>query len=152
DQPAVFGVRRDSGQRDVVLDARQLELGHALGHVSIQGAAHPAAVEGEARGSLDELAERPERHDHLLFRMVCTVAAIASPIAPSGRTCCAAPSSTAARGMPYTTDVVASCANVVAWRSRIARSPSAPSRPIPLSTTPIALGPSADSERRSTDP
>ena len=65
-------------------------------------------------------------------------ASMASAMAGSGRTCSAAPSSIASRGMPKTTQVASSCAMVRAPAWRILSSPCAPSAPMPVSSTPTA--------------
>src|SRR6185312_5031523 len=59
-----------------------------------------------------------------------------SAICPSGSTTCTPPACTAAFGMPAMIDVSLSWAMPVAPASRIARRPAAPSRPMPVSTTP----------------
>ena len=59
--------------------------------------------------------------------------------AGSGSSASTAPSACAAAGMPQTTLVGSSWPMVSAPASRIVRSPAAPSRPMPVSSTPTAL-------------
>ena len=68
-----------------------------------------------------------------------------------GSTHCAAPIATASPGMPHTTLVSSSCAMVGLPASRISRRPRAPSLPMPVSSTPMALRPAfCATERNST--
>jgi hypothetical protein len=67
----------------------------------------------------------------------------AAGISSSGRTAFAAPSAIAAFGIPKTTQVLSSSAKVAAPAFRSARSPRAPSSPMPVRRMPIARGPAA---------
>ena len=83
-----------------------------------------------------------------------TSSASRAAILAGGRTYAAAPSSAASRGMPYTTQLASSWAKVTAPRARIRSSPSAPSRPMPVSRQPAAPAPysaATDSNSTSTE-
>ena len=71
--------------------------------------------------------------------------ATAAPIARRGRTCSAAPSWSAAPGIPQTMLLARSCAKVRHPRSRSASMPRAPSAPMPVRSTaaPVQAGTSA---------
>src|SRR5436190_5295573 len=71
-----------------------------------------------------------------------------SAIWPSGNTASTPPACTAAAGMPEMTAVSRSWAKPLPPASLIARKPSAPSRPIPVRTTPTLRAPYASAMER----
>ena len=68
---------------------------------------------------------------------------ISGPMAPSGRIRSARPALATAPGMPQTTEVAWSWASTLPPRSTMAREPTAPSEPMPVSTTPSTEAPTA---------
>src|SRR5687768_7669945 len=70
-----------------------------------------------------------------------TAAAMALAMSRSGDTVSAPATESAVFGMPYTVDVASSWITAQAPARRMARSPSLPSLPIPVSTTPMAERP-----------
>ena len=66
---------------------------------------------------------------------------MAAAISPMGIRRSVRPASASARGIPYTTQVDSASARTVPPWALMALAPSSPSRPIPVSTTPMARGP-----------
>ena len=58
-----------------------------------------------------------------------------------GSTAEASPAAATAPGMPHTAELAASCARIVPPAATMRAAPSAPSRPMPDSTTPSAWQP-----------
>src|SRR5450432_3469548 len=97
-----------------------------------------------------------DNEDDRLHRLPrgCASEASASVIWSNDKTRSAAPRSMASLGMPKTIEDASSCAKVKAPVRRSAKSPSAPSLPIPVNRHAVVCGPSScatDSKSTSTE-
>src|SRR5690606_24497583 len=108
-----------------------------------RGADPPQAVGGEFLPGtcFEQAGDDAERVFAMVHHAALMAATTRAAICSGGRTAAASPAEATAPGMPQTAEVAASCAKIVPPAATSLAAPSAPSRPIPDSTMPIACGP-----------
>src|SRR5690606_807651 len=114
-------------------------------HARQRGADAPQPVGREllARARLEQAGDDAERVLALVDHAAPNATAMRAAICSGGRTAEASPAPATAPGIPQTAELAASCAMIVPPAATIRAAPSAPSRPIPERTTPIAWAPNS---------